>query len=84
MNDRGKVNNKKISPNLFYITAFIEDTWLPWFVFQKEIKQYEHKPTNSQQKKNSTILLLITKTFIAKAKNCNKNKNWLQWVSPII
>ena len=37
--ENGKNHNKNKSPNLFYNTAFIDDPWLVWFTFQKDIKQ---------------------------------------------
>ena len=48
---------------------------IPLTSFQKEIKQYEHKPTNSQEKNSTPKLLLITKPFIAKANISNNPIN---------
>ena len=69
MKQNTNTKTKYKSPNLFYNTAFIDDLWDMRLSFQKEIKQYEHKPTNSQEKKSITILLLNTNKFILKIKH---------------
>ena len=69
MKQNTKTKTKYNSPNLFYNTAFIDDLWDMRLSFQKEIKQYEHKPTNSQEKNSITILLLNTNKFILKIKH---------------
>ena len=69
MKQNRKTKTKYKSPNLFYNTAFIDDLCELRLSFQKEIKQYEHKPTNSQEKNSITILLLNTNKFILKIKH---------------
>lgn len=69
MKQNTNTKTKYKSPNLFYNTAFIDDLCELRLSFQKEIKQYEHKPTHSQEKKSITILLLNTNKFILKIKH---------------